>query len=78
MATQNKNYRIVYKVLDHRDPDYGKDRIETHHAQPEGYLFELVENFNKVKSILKLKFVDEYPLGGLYNEGHTRIYDYRD
>ncbi len=28
---ENKNYRIVYKVLDTDDPDYGKDRVETHH-----------------------------------------------
>jgi hypothetical protein len=74
---ENKNYRIVYKVLDRKDPDYGKDRAETHHAQPDNHLDTILEEFGKIKNILKLKFVDEYPLGGLHKEGYTRIYDYR-
>lgn len=69
---QKKNYRIVYKAL-----DCGKDRSETHHAQPENHLDIILEEFEKLKDVLKLKFVDEYPLGGLYKEGHNRIYDYR-
>lgn len=73
-----KNYRIVYKVLDRNDPDYGKDRIETHHAEKPEHVSETIEGFSQIPNILKLKFIDEYPLGGLYSEGHTRVYDYRD
>ena len=73
----NKNYRIVYKVLDYKDPDYGKDRSETHYSKSDVYVFQTISNFSKLKNVLKLKFIDEYPLGGLYKEGHTRVYDYR-
>lgn len=72
-----KNYRIVYKVLDRNEPDYGKDRTETHHAQTPENVEKTIEDFKKISNILKLKFIDEYPLGGLYREGHTRVYDYR-
>ena len=74
---ENKNYRIVYKVLERDDPDFGKDRSETHHAQTPEHIEETIDNFSKLKNVLKLKFIDEYPLGGLYREGHTRVYDYR-
>lgn len=73
-----KNYRIVYKVLDVNDPDYGKDRSETHHAQNSDHVSETIESFSTFSNVLKLKFIDEYSLGGLYNEGHTRVYDYRE
>jgi hypothetical protein len=73
-----KNYRIVYKVLDRNYPDYGKDRTETHHAQTSEHVEQTIEDFKKVLTTLKLKFIDEYPLGGLYREGHTRVYDYRE
>jgi len=73
-----KNYRIVYKVLDREDPDYGKDRSETHHAQNSDHASETIKSFSTLSSVLKLKFIDEYPLGGLHSEGHTRVYDYRE